>query len=257
MKHLLITEEEWHAIENYLEGKLDAQSMDILNQKIAEDDIFAKKVRQVQLYGIGIREAEMEAVLQGFTDKLRPNDRQPLPETGRFIDPPPGTKQRSSVRISFQKLAVAASLMLVIASAVYWAFFTKPDLYKQYYKPDTGLYTYMGASQNFAFDQGMVEYKTGNYNAALENWLSLPDYEASRDTIRYFIGNAYLATGKYQDAERYLMMVSGSQDSALKGKADWYLGLIALKQGDSEKAKSYFKRSDNTLRSGILEKLEN
>lgn len=259
MKHIFITEEEWHTIEDYLEGKLDAQGMDMLNQRMAEDDIFAKKVRQVQLYGRGVREAEMEAVLQRFTDKLRPNDQQILSEAGQPVVALPGANHRPSrlVHISLQKLMVAASLILAVAFVIYWFSFRKPDLYAQYYKPDPGLYTYMGGSQNFTFDQGMVEYKTGNYSAALENWLNLPAHDSSKDTTLYFIGNAYLAIKNYQNAEKYLMMVSESRDSDLKGKTDWYLGLIALKKGDIERAKKYFERSDNRLRSEILDKLKN
>lgn len=257
MKNISISEEEWLSIENYLEGELDAQDVQHFEQKIAEDKVFADKVRQVKLYGKSIGDAAMEEVLHRFSTKLRDEHRSVPAEVKPSYRSSSNVNRQDASSITFQNWMIAATFVLLVATGIYWAFYFSPDPYTRYYKTEIGLYTYMGNTRDYNFDQGMVEYKTGNYDAALDNWRNVRASEAFADTLNYYIGNAYLAQGNFRDAEKYLLQVSDSQKSNLRAKANWYLGLIKLKQKQPVDAKTYLMKSENSLKNEILDELKN
>jgi tetratricopeptide (TPR) repeat protein len=98
-----------------------------------------------------------------------------------------------------------------------------PALYMANYYPDPGLPTQMGENEDFQFDVGMVEYKSGNYSEAIQQWSTLTD---DRPEVRYYIGAAYHASGDKIKARDWLNRLKSDQD--YYDRAQWYLALISL-----------------------------
>jgi hypothetical protein len=135
-------------------------------------------------------------------------------------------------------LAIAASAALLIA-----LFFLlsrsqseQAKLYAEYFSMDPGLPTTMDANKNeYTFYQGMVEYKSGDYQSAITRWEGLKGGDRYVDTLSFYLGMAHLGLDQLHQAESYFNE-SGSSDP-FKDKRAWYSALIALRAGDVASAR--------------------
>ena len=116
-------------------------------------------------------------------------------------------------------------------------------MYSEYYKPDPGLITAMGVSDNYTFEKAMVDYKNGDYDKAIKGWLSLKSNQATNDTLDYFLGAAYQASGQYDTAIPYLEKIASEKENTFNKDACWYLGLALLRKGNKELAATYIQQS--------------
>lgn len=90
---------------------------------------------------------------------------------------------------------------------------------------------------------GLVQYGLGNFAAAagfFEQAVLLDPNGSGGGAARLNLGAAYLASGRYQDAEFvYRLMVAEAED----GEAYYYLGWALLSQGRREEARSAWQRA--------------
>jgi len=63
----------------------------------------------------------------------------------------------------------------------------------EYFKPDAGLITSMGGNENYEFYRGMVDYKQGNYKAAISRWKDQLKLKKDNDTLNFYIGVSLMA----------------------------------------------------------------
>src|SRR5690606_1433977 len=98
-------------------------------------------------------------------------------------------------RIAFYR--IAASVAVLVALGLWFFLQKSPNekLYRQYFIADPGLPSVMGSGDNYIFQEAMVDYKRGNYDAAIAKWESLLPLERENDTLNYFLGSAHLAQG--------------------------------------------------------------
>lgn len=153
--------------------------------------------------------------------------------------------------------AIAASLLVLISLGILlrpWED-SNTKLFNSYYSADPGLPTVMGENHNYAFYEGMVDYKQGNYELAIEKWQKLHAAKANNDTINYFLASALMANGKTQNAIPYFDNALKNKQSAFFNEASFYQGLAHLKSGNQAEAIKFLEQSNDPRSTEILEHL--
>jgi tetratricopeptide (TPR) repeat protein len=116
--------------------------------------------------------------------------------------------------------------------------------------------TAMGTNSNYEFDRGMVDYKTGAYQAAISRWEKLLAQKPDNDTLNYFLGSALLAIGDDELALSFLQKTLEMETGIFQKEASWYLGLSYLKSGNNAEAVKYLQNSGREEAAEIIEKLK-
>lgn len=240
--NLIINEEEWEEIENFLRGDLPDETLDQMRLKMKEDANFSDKVAHVHHLMTGIREAALEADLKNISF---PRGKATLRHIGG-----------NWKKYQFGWMAAAAIIVAVVVFALF-NMFNKGEnrLFSKYYYPDSGLVSSMGVSDNYDFDVAMIDYKSGKYNEAIVEMKKLLHSNKDNDTLNYFIGNSFLALKKIDSAISYMNVVAIDSKSTFAKEANWYLGLAYLKLGQKSKAASYILRSGNEKRDELLQQI--
>ncbi len=92
--------------------------------------------------------------------------------------------------------------------------------------------------------EGLAEYKSGNYPAALEKYNQAMGKNADKSLAHYNMGTAYYKAGKPDSALMHWQTVAtGQQDQALQAKAWHNIGNSFVKQRNFEKAVDAYKRA--------------
>ena len=168
-------------------------------------------------------------------------------------------KTKTSKKIyfsNFGKFTLAIALIIAIGSI--WFFSNSPNqkLYNKYFKPESGL-PKTDTIDNSDFYNAMSDYKSGNYNKAINKWLILNKDKPNNDTLNYFLGVAKMANKNVADAIPFLERCVAENSFSLLNNAYYYLGLAYLDKGNTELAKKYLSLSKNVNSKEILLKLTN
>ena len=157
----------------------------------------------------------------------------------------------------FRWYAAAASVVLILG-IWFWGFRQTPEekLFVTYFVPEAGLMTPMGVTDNFVFNDAMVDYKQEEYHTAIEKWRPLWEQEPANDTLNYFIGVAYLALGRSESSISYLEKTTMIEESVFIREAWYYLGMAHLKMGNRPQAKAALEKSSLERSKAILDQLE-
>ena len=244
MEHNLeISQEEWDSIESYLLQQQTVDEQAAFEKKLSVDPTLRAKLSEIRLLLLGVGEAALHEKLDEFHRTL-PSRQKEYRMTSR---PSPG-----------KTWLVAASFILFVAIAS-WLLLQRQNsnskLFASYFKPDPGLMTAMSATDNYAFDRAMIDYKKGDYQKAIHTWDSLQKLQPANDTLNYFLGVAHLANQNEREAIDYLQKVSASPGSFFRADAFWYLGLTLLKEGKKEEAMAALKQSTHPEKEQLLERL--
>ena len=233
----------FNEIERYLLKQMAVEEATSFEQKITADDVLREQVHQTQLLMLAVQEASLETSLKEFHKGVAVN------KTTHAI------KRRWPKQWLFSAAAFIA--VIVIGGWLWTTIFNKNDrLFSQYYKPDPGLITAMGTSDNYTFDRAMIDYKRGNYDAALKAWESLLVNKPDNDTLNYFVGSSYLAKDITEKAVTHLAKVSGMSNSYFANDANWYMGLALLKQGKKAEALTYIQKAEHENKEALLKQLK-
>ena len=241
-----ITDEEWSLIDRYLDDELENNERAEFESRLEQDADWREAVASVRAMRIGIQEAALAQKLPEFHEELT--------STGTEVRMSSKTSGRS-----WMKWAAAASI-LAIASLGWWFWSGQKEsgdekIYADYYQPDPGLPTVMGPAEDFEFQQGMVDYKAGNYSVAIAAWEKLLVRFPDSDTLTYFLASAWQADKKFEKALPLFEKVAGQPSSKLAPDAAWYLGLLYLRKGEQEKAQAWIQKSVHPQRDLLLEKI--
>lgn len=234
---------EFEEIERFILHQMEVEEEAAFIERLSADAGFRAKTEELKRLFIAIQENALESKLPAFHSSFNADNELTI-------------KERPIFRIP-SKWLVAASVILVLVFSLWWGIFrqTKPEkLFSKYYKPDPGIISVMGVSENYAFDHAMIEYKTGNYKAAIKAWDSLLVLQPANDTLNYFLGSAYLGDQQAVKAEVYLQKVTTTK-SVFVSDANWYLGMAFLKQGKEQDAIRYIERSGHPKKQEVLNKL--
>ncbi len=239
-----ISTDELQNIEQYLVGEAGAEERIAFENKMATDAAWAAKVNEVRLLLTGIETASLKDRLDSYHTSIKKNQ---LHQSGGKV-------------ISFsRKLMMAASIALLV-SILAWLFLLRENkyekLYAAYYKPDPGLMSAMGVSGNYLFNKAMLDYKTGNYKKAIEEWSKLKTAMSPNDTLNYFLGAAQQADGNNEAAVALLQSIANDTVNPFYKEACWYTGLSLLKQGKTNEAIPYLEKSGRPESAELISKLK-
>ena len=238
-----LSEVDFELIETCLNGQPDPNQLKLFQEKIALDPNFASSVEEIRDLQIGIERAALANKLDSFHIGIgTPAKKVP-------------TRSISSSWV----WGIAASFFLLLTVGIWWILGQKsPEekLFQAYFKPDPGLVTAMDSESDYEFDRAMVDYKLGSYNEAIIRWEKLQASNPQSDTLIYFLGAAYLASGEEGKALKLLESVAANPDSGLKVEASWYAGLASLKLGQNERALQLLSASSRPQVQELISKIE-
>lgn len=236
-----ISPEEFEQIERFLNSEMSSEEDASFRAALEEDEVLQHKVDEVKTLSLGISETILRQSLNNFHNDI---------QTGTV-------SKKIGRTISLRRVGLAAASVLIVCLAGWLVF--KGDkseqLYSTYYKPDPGLMTTMGVSDDYVFEKAMVDYKSGDYDKAISGWKSLLKNGTSSDTLNYFLGAAYQSQKKYDSAIVYLQRITANPNASFYEDACWYLGLIYLKKENSKEAKELLSTSGHPESRKLLEAL--
>jgi tetratricopeptide (TPR) repeat protein len=241
-----ISQKELEAIEQFIFQQMNAEETAAFTKKLSADLALQHKLETVKLLLVGIQEVELEKKLDEFHNGLhllKKNSIQPSTKT-----------------FSLKKWLVAASVVIIVGlgSLLFWNQDTKEEkLFAAYFQPEPGLISEMGTSDNYLFDRAMVDYKVGDYDAALITWESLLATKPENDTLNYFIGSAYLIEEKEEIAIVHFKKVIANENSFFRNDALWYTGLALLKSNKKMEALDFIEKAEHENKAALLKDLKN
>jgi len=151
-----------------------------------------------------------------------------------------------------QRWAIAASFLVFVVSALLiWQMqsgsaVSDEELFAQYYE------TYdlnqnirgEGDSSNENLKLGIQQYKSKDFAAAVQTFLPLAVAKPQNDAIIFCLANAYLnqSPPKLDLAKQQFERITTANTTIYVPKAQWFLALIALKNGDTEQTEILLKK---------------
>lgn len=237
-----LSQEEFERLEAYLDGSMEQEAR-VEFQKLLE--------LEPQLQNtLSELEATRNAVLAGNLQKQLDGVHQ---------------KHQAANSIAEQgngKLWLRAAAVLALVGLGLF-FLLKPDkneqLFAEYFTPASGLPTQMGTTDNYTFQDGMVDYRSEQYNEALAKWMPLLASAPNNDTLNYYMGVGHLANKSHSKATPYLQTVTQLENSKFQQDAAWYLALAYLELGEVETAKMKLRSliAPTVEQKALLEQLNN
>lgn len=235
--HNNISPQDWEQLEDYLRGTMPASELAAFKVRLDTEPA----LQEARLLITGIRQVTLMGKLDAFhreaTEKV------------------PSIAPKRSLRTYWM---AAAAIILLVAVPALLLFRSNDDekLAAAYFQPDPGLPTAMSAAANYAFGRGMVDYKTGNYKAAIEAWRPLIPNDPANDTLHYFSGVAFLALEKADSAAYHLRLAADNTSSTFRPDAIWYLALCQLRLGNKNEAKALLQQTDHPEKAALLSRIK-
>ncbi len=208
-------QEELDQIDRFIRDEMSADEKGEFIKKLNSDPELKKKVDDVREIALAIETENVKSELKSVHDELY------------------GEEESSTNRVWL--ISIAASIAVVLGFSLWY--FTQPDLneelYAEYVFTDPGLPVPMSATDTYDFYDAMVDYKTEDYEMAIEKWVELLEDEPENDTLLYYIGASHFNVGDGESAGQFLEKVSSSS-SMFRYKAEYLLVLLDLKNNDVE-----------------------
>lgn len=240
-----ISQEEFERIERFLAGEMPEDERLSFEKEISANETLRQYVAEIRIILQEVATDNLREAMNDFHEELI-DSKTPLP------------LPLSTNRTVWWPWAVAASIALALCLWVLVGNQNKNEkLFTAYFEPDPGLVTAMGVSEQYEFDRGMVDYKMGQYQSAIDRWEKLLQQKPENDTLNYFLGSSYLAAQESDKAIVYFQTALNTENSLFAEDAWWYLGLTWLRKGNLEKSKEALLRSSKPEAKRLLEELAN
>ncbi|MCS4435755.1 tetratricopeptide repeat protein [Aquiflexum gelatinilyticum] len=241
----LYSQQEFERIESYILGLMTEEEKLSFESELKIDQNLKTRYEDIKVLLQEVELASLKDSMEVFHAELKSST--------------PVGPINSKKPFTWKPLAVAASLLFLLAITL-WVFLGNTNenekLFTAYYQPDPGMVTAMGTNSNYEFDRGMVDYKTGDYQAAITRWEKLLAQKPHNDTLNYFLGSALLAVGDDKLALPFLQKTLETESGIFLKEASWYLGLAYLKSGNNAEALKYLQNSGREEAAEIIEKLK-
>ncbi len=211
--HNEISEAQYDRIESYLQGTMDAGDLEAFSKDMEANSALKKEIEIQRELMLAVEAGAFKESLNSIHEKVI-------------------GAQRSSKKNVW---LIAASIALLLAVAIWIIQRPTPteDLFEQYATAEPGLPVTMGDTDAYNFSDAMVDYKFGKHELAIEKWKEIIPTYPDVNELKYFIGSAYFQSQNYQEAITYFTEVLQAGQEAYTDKAQWYLVLAHLAQGDT------------------------
>ncbi len=236
-----ISQEEFELLESYVMNRLTSVERNHLENRLKEEIDLSEKLEEVRTLIQGVEEAVLKEKLDEFH------------------------LEENSVQKHIQKNTtpywwlVAASVILLVG-VLLWVNSTQiddgKDLFYAYFDQDPGLPSAMSNTSTYTFDRGMVDFKTGDYRAAIEQWRPLLDEKPANDTLNYFMGMAHLGLGEPSEGILFLDRLKGRDDSYFGQEALWYKALALIHLNEFDQAIDLLQNADHPKRQELIDQLK-
>lgn len=141
-------------------------------------------------------------------------------------------------------MAVAATLLLLLAAGFYFLFPTKPSvekLYAQFAVHDPLSIQQRGNAADSLATNAANTFNDKHYIEALPLLQQYLQQQPDDIQVRFSLAVCYMETGAYMDAEKIFSAMASGQ-TAYAETARWYLALMALKQKDISQCRTYLEK---------------
>lgn len=209
-------------IDAYLKGNMSKEAHKAFEEQMKADSELAQAVewirKQEDLIPLALMQQELDQIHDKITGKTQPKP---------WI------------------WAVAASIVFIVGIALWWIMNSNSrmaqDLYAEFYRPDPGLPTLMGASEDQKLAEAMTYYREGNYEESSNRLKELTDQNIKSDTVLTYLGLSYLGEEKPEEAISTWLEIDEFTDIVLARKVQWYIAMAYLKENQLELAKEQLK----------------
>lgn len=233
-----ISQELLEIIERYINGSMTSQELKDFNQLLELDNEFKIKVEDIKTMLSGIEGQSLKEHLDEQHENI------------------PKTIDKKIKYLNFNKIAAAVAVIIAIGSIWFFSTPKNEKLYANHFKPYPELPTTMSSTNNYDFYDGMMKYKHGDYNIAIDKWKVLSEQKPENDTLNYFLGLAHMANKNTSEAIPFLeRSVEAPDEFVFLNEAYYYLGLAYLKEGNLELAKKNLSLSETSASKLVLTKL--
>jgi Tetratricopeptide repeat len=228
MKQGTLDRPTFEAIEAYVLERMPNEERAAFERRMADDASLREEVElereNIQAVELGV----LTRILKGMTHEDQ------LAEQG--------TTHRGRV------LMYAAMVAAIVTGTIWWM--TRAPLtarlYAENFTPDPGLPVTMGTGSHTAFADAMVAYKLGDHAEARAKWRPLLAMEPGNDTLRYYLASAWLSENNTAQAIPLLEELVQEPASIFNKRAQWYLLLAYLHDGETAKAQAIPLDNDPT-----------
>jgi len=141
-------------------------------------------------------------------------------------------------------IAVAASLLLLLAAGLYFLFPAKPSsekLYAQFAVHDPLNIQQRGSSADSLATDAANKFNDKHYIEALPLLQKYLQQQPDDIQVKFSLAICYMETGAYMDAEK-IFSATASGQTAYAETAQWYLALMALKQKNIDPCRTYLEK---------------
>lgn len=243
-----ITPLEWDIIETYLDEKNNQKKAVLFKEKLAAISHVEQKIKEVEK-----TKEEIEDSIKQL--KIKEFQRYASAAESELVLANVHSKKSNSKIIWYAAAAMAVALI-----GLFWMMngtTNSPEkIFAAHFKPDIGLPLKMGTNNSYGFYEGMVEYKEGNYENAIEQWQVLWEKNQQNDTLSYFLGVANLASGNASEALLYFEKHDNYQQSIFEEDALFYAALAYVKEGNFKAAKALLQRNSSARSVNLLKAIK-
>jgi len=211
-----LSEKDFERIERFILGDMSAEEQQSFQKEMETDDELQKSVLEQRELIKSVEAEGLKAELDSIHSELY--------------------DVNQGKRSPYLFFSIAASIAVLIGFS-FWYFNLEEspsELYAEYSYTDPGLPVPMSATDSYDFYDAMVDYKTEDYQKAINKWTILLEAEPRNDTLNYYIGASYFNMNAFDQAESYLDNVLNSKKSNFIYKAQYMLFLAKLKSGNTE-----------------------
>ena len=240
-----LSEEQYELIEAYLTNELSVADRTSFERDIQADTELKKEVDRQRNIRLGLRALGIERAIEQAKQHYKANS----------VEAAPDDKPQTIVRplMSWRNWAAAASVVLVLGLG-YYTYQQTTDrqdamAFSETFSPDpsgqllkdfpSGRVSSVTRAQ---FLDAISSYEAGNYDAVINQLKTLPIDKQTIDYKNYFLGLSYLANKQPTEAISLLTKALTTPSTSIRRKAEWFLSLAYIKNGQKEKALPTLKR---------------
>ncbi len=247
-------------IDQYIQGQLSGEALKEFEALLEKDTALQEEVNFAQYAEVVLhKKLSTKAVQDEVDQKLQPlltqfgdqyfteaafeqvesNAETVQPETRTTPTPTPTLIKRL---LPFAMVAAAAALLLF----VYWnsTLFLPHEhekLYANFYEPEKTINTQSPTNALTDFDKGTQQYNNKKYQEAIPHFEKSVDENINRAWALIYTGNAQMELTQMDEAIQTFQQLK-TQYPDFANKANWYLALCQLRQGNTNLTIETLKR---------------
>lgn len=137
---------------------------------------------------------------------------------------------------NYQVIAIAASLVIILALYFLLVFQVKPEgdkLFKRYFEPYPDVISMKGevSPKDELFKSGMYYYGLKKYDTAIIIFNSILKEDSTNETVNFYTGIAYLGLGKSKEATGIFLDMD-KNEGIFNQQVKWYFSLSLILHHD-------------------------